>query len=286
MTAELSDGNTAFHVDGDHGPWVVLVHGMLTPGYSWAPLAEALAANGFRVLRYDQFGRGLSDRPDARYDLGLYVKQLRELAEVLGIDSMHIVAWSMGALIATRFAAERADSVDSLAMIAPALYWRQPPILRTLLRLPGAHKLVAWGVGDVIGRMQAEHLSRPAQFPDYTGRARAQLAFPGVGRSFASTIEHFDYGAGDQWRAVGQHGRPVLLVWGDSDRVTPLTSASQVMELFPRASLVTVEGAKHAPHLDHAEIVQPAILRHLASAENRPSAADEGADPREAEPDL
>ena len=120
--APLSEGLTAYHIAGDRGPWVVLVHGLVTPSYAWEPLAETLAAEGFRVLRYDHFGRGLSDRPAIRYDLDLYVCQLRELIDTLGIESMHLIGWSMGGLIVTRFAAEHPASVASLTLISPGLF--------------------------------------------------------------------------------------------------------------------------------------------------------------------
>ena len=72
--------------------------------------------------------------------------------------------------------------------------------------------------------------------------------------------------AGDEWRAVGEHPRPVLVVWGDRDRVTHYDNATHVLQLYPRAELLTVQGAKHAPHLDHSEIVHPAVMKHLKAA--------------------
>jgi pimeloyl-ACP methyl ester carboxylesterase len=264
--ASLSEGLTAYHIDGDRGPWVVLVHGLVTPSYAWEPLAKTLAAEGFRVLRYDHFGRGLSDRPAIRYDLDLYICQLRELIDTLGIESMHLIGWSMGGLIVTRFAAEHPASVASLTLISPGLFLDSFGFGQRLSRLPGMHRLIAWRVGDVIDRLDKAHLSHPDQFPDYNKRAREQLAFPGMGESFASTLAHFEMNAGDQWQTVGEHPRPVLVVWGDRDRVTDYANATRVLQLYPRAELLTVKGAKHAPHLDHSEIVHPAVMKHLKAA--------------------
>ena len=229
QSAALSNGVTAYHVAGDRGPWAVLVHGLVTPGYAWEPLSEVLVAQGFRVLRYDQLGRGLSDRPRVRYDLDLYVGQLRELVDTLGIESVHLIGWSLGAVIVTRFAPECPDRVASVA-----------------------------------------HLSRPYRFPDYSERAREQLRFPGMAESFASTVANYPAQGGDQWASVGAHPRPVLVVWGTEDEVTPFANNARVLRLYPRAELLAVQGAKHAPHLDHPEIVHPAILRHVMAAENRP----------------
>src|ERR1700737_4106697 len=163
--ARLSDGDTAYHLQGDRGPWVILVHGLVTPSYGWEPLAKTLAQQGFRTLRYDHFGRGLPDRPSIRYNLALYIRQLRELADNLSIESMHLVGWSMGGTIITRFAAEQPSRTDSLTLIAPGLYLRQPFIAKVLSRVPPARKIAAWRVRDVIDRLEKGHLSRPARFP-------------------------------------------------------------------------------------------------------------------------
>ncbi|OBK29977.1 hypothetical protein A5634_17030 [Mycobacterium asiaticum] len=270
-SAALSQGLTAYRVAGKRGPWVVLVHGLITPSYAWEPLAETLAGQGFRVLRYDQFGRGLSDRPSVRYDLDLYVAQLRELLDALSIESAHFIGWSMGGLILTRFAAEDPERATSLTLIAPGLYagGALAYLAKLVSRLPGARKLLARRVGDAINRLDKQHLSRPERFPDYNRRASEQLGFPGMAESFASTVTNYPANAGDQWAAVGQHPRRVLVVWGTRDRVTPYENNRRVTQLFVRSELLSVDGAKHAPHVDHAEVVFPAISRHLAGAANQ-----------------
>jgi len=58
----LSDGVTRYQWEGpSEGPVVVLVHGATIPMWVWKNLAADLAEGGFRVLRYDKFGRGYSD---------------------------------------------------------------------------------------------------------------------------------------------------------------------------------------------------------------------------------
>ena len=61
----LGAGVTHFELAGPpDAQTVVLVHGFSVPYYIWDPTFDALAAAGFRVLRYDLFGRGWSDRPE------------------------------------------------------------------------------------------------------------------------------------------------------------------------------------------------------------------------------
>jgi len=78
-TAWLADGVTYYEIAGQPGGQpVILIHGFSVPNFIWDPTFAALAAAGFRVLRYDLFGRGYSDRPKARYDKALFVRQLAE----------------------------------------------------------------------------------------------------------------------------------------------------------------------------------------------------------------
>ncbi len=78
-SVKLSDGTTYYELGGpESGDVVVLVHGLTTPFFVWDPTFEMLIQKGFRVLRYDLFGRGYSDRPKAKYDDDFYDKQLIE----------------------------------------------------------------------------------------------------------------------------------------------------------------------------------------------------------------
>src|SRR5271169_4886577 len=82
----LGAGVTHFELAGPpDAPTVVLVHGFSVPYYIWDPTFDALTAAGFRVLRYDLFGRGWSDRPNARYDAEFFDQQLLQLLDALGI---------------------------------------------------------------------------------------------------------------------------------------------------------------------------------------------------------
>ena len=62
---KLSDGMTHYKLEGPQdAKVVVLVHGATIPIWTWDKQIPALTKTGFRVLSYDMFGRGYSDRPD------------------------------------------------------------------------------------------------------------------------------------------------------------------------------------------------------------------------------
>ena len=60
---KLRRGVTHYRQFGpEKGPLVACIQG-LTPSFVFEGIAEAYVKNGYRVLAYDQYGRGFSDRP-------------------------------------------------------------------------------------------------------------------------------------------------------------------------------------------------------------------------------
>ena len=99
----LSRGLTHYQTsDSARGPWIVLIHGLTTPSFVWEGLVPYLEALGFRVLRYDLYGRGFSDRPKGRQTPEFFVAQLAELLATHEIEEeVTLVGYSMGGVIAT-----------------------------------------------------------------------------------------------------------------------------------------------------------------------------------------
>jgi pimeloyl-ACP methyl ester carboxylesterase len=148
-------------------------------------------------------------------------------------------------------------------LIAPGLFIEAPLKLRLVSRLPLAAKILAANTESFMDGLPAEHMKHPERFSGYRERMYEQLRHPGMRESLASTLLHYPFGAGAQFRRVGEHPRPVLLIWGDEDSATPYANVPRVRELYPRAELVTLRGARHAPHLDHADETHAAIIRFL-----------------------
>ena len=107
---------------------LVLVHGFSTPSFVWQGLLDNFTNSGFKVLVYDHFGRGYSERPRTQYDKNLYLETLRELILSQKInEKVHIVGYSMGGPIASYYAAEYPNEVKSVSLIAPAGFSKSLP---------------------------------------------------------------------------------------------------------------------------------------------------------------
>jgi pimeloyl-ACP methyl ester carboxylesterase len=57
---------------------------------------------------------------------------------------------------------------------------------------------------------------------------------------------------------------PTLLLWGDSDPISPITVGEHLASLLPNANLRVIAGGTHSLATDHAQEVAGHIVEHLA----------------------
>ena len=264
---ELPEGVVRYELAGPQdGPVVVLVHGFLGHYMIWDRTFPALAAAGFRVLRYDLYGRGYSDRPSVRYNLDLYVKQLHDLLAALEISGpVSLVGLSMGGIISAHFTARFPDTVHSLTLIDPAGF-RMPRFwMMKMLALPVVGELT-FGVFPNYGLLNrtANHFFSAGAVDQLREQFVLQMRFKGFRRSLLSTIRCGVLGnALPTYRKVGQEQVPVQLFWGCDDAAVPFRFSRKLLSVIPQADLITVDGAGHFPHHEKPETVNPALIDFL-----------------------
>jgi pimeloyl-ACP methyl ester carboxylesterase len=67
----------------------------------------------------------------------------------------------------------------------------------------------------------------------------------------------------DAAEAIPRFDRPVLLIWGESCGFFPMAGARRLASEFPRATLVSVPGAKTWVPIDDPAAVTDAIARFV-----------------------
>jgi pimeloyl-ACP methyl ester carboxylesterase len=262
--AQLRDGITQYDFSGpDRGRTIVLLSGATVPFYIWDPTRDAMAANGFRVLRYNYFGRGFSDRPKMRYDLAFYDRQLTELLDTLGVGGpVDVAGVSMGGVIAANFADRHAERVRSLTLVDPVFgYFGNTPLV---LRVPGVGEFVMTLAAPALARGQLNDFVHPERHPDWAARYEVQMQYKGFVRSFLETARSdvFKRPAAS-FTALAQSRIPMLLLWGASDRTAPFSRSDTVRAAFPRAEFHAIDGAAHLPQIEQATIVDSVLVRFL-----------------------
>jgi pimeloyl-ACP methyl ester carboxylesterase len=265
--ARLSDGITEYELDGPNdGRTVVLLSGASVPFYIWDSTAAALAVNGFRVLRYNYYGRGFSDRPALRYDLAAYDRQLTELLDTLGIRGpVDVAGLSMGGPIAASFTDRHPDRVHTLTLVDPAIgVSRDTPLP---LRIPGIATLAMTLGASAMAKGQLDDFAHPERYPDWVPRYEVQMRYKGFRRSIIETRR------GDvmkrpprSFTTLQRSAIPILLLWGKSDRTVPFAQSDSVRAALPRAEFHAIEGAAHLPNIEQAAVVDSIMLGFLRRA--------------------
>lgn len=97
-------------------PVVVLIHGLGLNHEVWDQTLPALTEN-HRVLTYDLLGHGKTPPPDVTPTLSLLSRQLAALLDHLGVASASLVGFSLGGMIARRFAQDESGRTRALAIL-------------------------------------------------------------------------------------------------------------------------------------------------------------------------
>jgi pimeloyl-ACP methyl ester carboxylesterase len=261
----LGDGYTHYELGGpDGGRVVVLAAGLSVPYYVWDPTFAALVGAGFRVLRYDYYGRGYSDRPELRYTQDVYVRQLAELLDALQLTQpVDLAGLSFGGSVVTSFADRFPGRVRTLVYVDPA--FRQPYPITLVERFPWVWNFVTAVFNERWwADAQAKDFLVPDRFPDWPDRFRVQLQYRGFRRvQWSTTVNNAAFDQGPELRRVGRHTRPVLVFWGKQDNAVPLEFSAALLAAMPRARLVPVESAGHLPQLERPEVVHPEWIAFL-----------------------
>lgn len=266
---KLSGGYVHYELAGpDTGATVILIHGAGSGYYAWDNNFNALAQNGFRVLRYDLYGRGFSDRPKVAYDTILFYNQLTEL-----IDSLHlkppfsIAAVSMGSTIGIHFAKNKLGEVKNLILTDPAslsdgkLPWFiKTPVVSSLLMT------VYWYPRAVEKQMREYY--NPSNVPEYREKSWNQLRYKGLKQAMLSSWQHvLPLNMTSNLEKIGKSDTRVLLVWGKYDPLVPPKTSEHYLKAMPQAKYVEIDSAGHLSNYERPDMFNPAVTNFLRNEE-------------------
>lgn len=270
----LTDGCTHYELSGPTDQTVtVLIHGFSAPYFIWDPTFQALVSAGLRVLRYDLFGRGYSDRPDIDYDQASYDRQLVDLLEALHLESpVNLVGLSMGGAIAVGIADRHPDLVHRLVLVDPAgLPAKQSPLM-VILKVPylGEWLFDHFAEKSLVAGL-AKDLHTREKVTALEARYRVQMQYAGFKRALISTLRHGPIHTMERaYQRVGQNSLPILLIWGREDRTVPFKLSDAIRAALPNAEFHAIDGAGHVPHYEVPDIINPLIIRFLSEASPLP----------------
>jgi len=267
---KLADGVVHFeYSDSQNGPIVVLVPGFSTPSYIWDPTYDFLENQGYRVLRFDLYGRGYSDRPNTNYTLDLYNRQIHELLSYLEIENepINLMGLSLGGPIVTSYINQYPDNIQTLTLIDPLTSpTSHQEIFPLNLPLIGEYITAVYLAPFMLPETQASDFYMPENFPNWEEKYRDQLQYKGFRRAILSTIRNMvDISGIEQYKSLQPLDIPMLLLWGENDQSIPFTDMEKIMSVLPNIEFHPIPKAAHLPHYEQSEIVNPIISDFLSA---------------------
>jgi pimeloyl-ACP methyl ester carboxylesterase len=246
---------------------VVLVHGFSVPYFIYDPTFEFLTQAGFRVLRYDLFGRGFSDRPEARYDIELFVRQLEDLLNVLHLaPPVSLVGLSTGGPITATFTVRFPERVDKLVLIDPVGAKPLPyaGILKVATMPLVGEAIAGWIRSDRLNNSLASKIFDREMVEHFQSRYVVQMQYKGFRRGILSTLRnHILDSCLDVYQQIGKMDKPVLLFWGRNDTTVPFHHSDVLQTAMPNAEFHAFENCGHTPHYEKPEEVNSVLLNFL-----------------------
>jgi pimeloyl-ACP methyl ester carboxylesterase len=245
-------------------PAVIMIHGFGASLETWEPWARALSAH-YRVIRFDLPGFGLTGAdPTGDYTDAREIRILIDLMNQLGLVRASLIGNSLGGRIAWNFAAQHPDRVTRLVLVSPDgfaspgfPYDKAPktPLMMRLLPYVAPRGLLRANLAAAYGR--------PAALQDTTlTRYRDLLLAPGVRRAILARLGQVILR--DPAPTLARIHAPVLLIWGEKDRMIPISNAADYMRDLPHATLVRLPALGHVPFEEDPGVSIIPVERFLA----------------------
>lgn len=228
----------------NHGPPVVLLHGIPTWSFLWRHVVVSLAEER-RVIAPDLLGYGNSSMPDG-FDRSIRAQEvmlsgLLDIVDAAGID---LVGHDIGGGVALRFAAHELDRVRRLVLSNAVAYDSWPIDLVVEVGLPTVPKENPEAIDGLIGAAFSEEFMASPPDEDFVegmqepwdseeGRLSLVRNVISLNTNHTTEIDPRDITA------------KTLLLWGADDVAQPLSNAERLAEDIGDAEVVALDGATH-----------------------------------------
>jgi pimeloyl-ACP methyl ester carboxylesterase len=276
------DGGSTFVVDiaaaqeSARAP-VLVLHGFPTCSFDWREVLPALSRDR-RVVLFDFFGFGLSDKPDTRYSIRLYADQAERVAAALGLETVALVTHDMGDTVGGELLARALEGtlrfdIERRVLSNGSIYIDMAhltPGQQFLLSLDDARvELPSTGNDPGGGFKQGLASTFAPEHPASPAELDAQYWFvaqQGGNTLMARTIRYIEDRRAEEARftgAIERHPSPLGVVWGALDPVAVLPMVDRLGEARPGTPTVVLDDVGHYPMIEAPDAFARAVCDFL-----------------------
>lgn len=262
----------------DEAPPLLAVHPTGFLSWTWAPVAERLAAR-WRVIANDQRGHGDSAKPDDGYDFETFARDLEGLIEALRLRDPVAIGHSSGATTLVVHAALYPGVLRALALVEPILPlagWPSAP--------PGESRRTAHDMRELALRRRAVWESPEAMFASFRDRPPFETWTDEALRTYTErgltvrpdglfelkcppAIEAKFYEAVARLDPIVYIERvtcPTLILWGAGSELAHENFVRRIDSAFPNATTRILDGTTHFAPMERPDVVASEVERFLS----------------------
>jgi pimeloyl-ACP methyl ester carboxylesterase len=247
-------GYRMHYLVGGSGLPLVLVHGLGSRGADWAKLIPQLIDGGHRVYAVDLLGYGLSSQPrDAAYSIAEQASMVEGFLDSEQLQQVDLAGWSMGGWIAMRVALQQPQRIRRLVLLDSAGLRFKLSFDPALFQPESPTELAA---------LEELLVPHPRPLPGFLAMAilrRGDRFGWVVHRSVQSMLTGDDLVDGK----LGPLIMPVLIGWGDQDRLIPLSVGYQLHAQIAQSVLDVYADCGHLAPGRCADQVGPSVVGFL-----------------------
>ena len=269
-TIQVKDHLMAY-LDVGQGRPLILIHGFGGSMWQWEHQQTPLSAQ-FRLITPDLIGSGLSAKPEIEYRPDQMLEFFAGFMDALQIRQAVLVGNSMGAGVAIGMALAHPDRVSQLILVDgfPAHVRERvtSPSIQRALDTAAPSWLASFGNwlfgGVMIESVLKEIVYDPSLLtPAVIERSNRNRQRPGVIPPLMTVRDTLPLWESGFAKRIGEIDHPTLIVWGEEDRVFPVSVGEDLQRTIKRSSLVRIPKAGHIPQWERPDLVNQAMIEFL-----------------------
>lgn len=250
----------AYSVSGnDRGPVLVLLHGVGLDRAMWDRVLPALERDHL-VVKIDLRGHGASGPAAPGTTLAELAGDVSEVLDKAGFGTVHLVGFSLGALVAQRLSVDQPQRVSSLTLVS-SVAARTPDEREAVSeRLRAAEADFPATVEAAVSRWFDDDWA--AREPDLVASVRRTL-LNNDRSSYLACYRVFATADAEIAPLLGSIQAPTLVITGSDDPGSTPDMTFRLERAIPNARAEIVAGARHLLPVERADEFVNSLSKHI-----------------------
>ena len=245
---KVNDIEMYYEVHGEGTP-LVLIRGWGSSSQSWSKIILDKLSQKHQLIIFDNRGTGRTSKPDTRYSIEMMADDTAGLMNVLNISKAHIVGFSMGGMIAQRFALKYPEKTNGLVIAS------SQPNSTITQRSPKASEIMEYMISKPEDMSEIElqkHMMSLYSTPEYIEKHSEAMLEAALSSNLIPTPGYvrrrqldamLEFSSLDELYLIES---PTLVMHGLKDAWVSCENSKVIADKIPNSRLVLFEKAGHA----------------------------------------